>query len=165
MIFDGDTKIITLTTTTLDVTSMWSGYIDWLALSDNSKYVSAMRSVGGDDIDVGSGTKVPPYIYLVNGWRIRPMESSHTLNVSTGILLVDGGGDPFINTISNWMIRVNYSQPVQAITVNTGGGGGTTAADIWDYPTSSAVTSGSVGETLNKAKQSADNAFAIGASK
>jgi len=155
MIFNGDDKIITLTTTTLDITSMWSSYMDWLALSDNSKYASAMRSVGGDDIDLASGTKVPPYIYLLNGWRIRPMESSHTLNVTTGILLVDGGGDPFVNTIGTFMIRVNYSQPVQAITVATGGGGGggASASDIanavWDSLLTNHVTSGTYGKLVS----------------
>jgi hypothetical protein len=32
-----------------------------------------------------------------------------------------GGGDPFIDTNGNYVVRVNYQQPVQAITVATGG--------------------------------------------
>jgi hypothetical protein len=130
MIFNGSDKLITLETATLDVTSMWSLYMNWLATSDNSKYPSAMRSLGGDVIDATAGTKVPAYIYLLNGWRIKPMESSHTLNVTTGILLVDGGGDPFVNTTGSYVIRINYSQPVQAITVSTGSGGGASAVDV-----------------------------------
>jgi hypothetical protein len=165
MIFDGEAKLITLTTTTLDVVQMWSGYLNWLAFSDNTKFPVGMRSLGGDVIDLTSGTKVPAYVYLLNGWKIRPMESNHTLNTTNGILLVDGGGDPFVNTIGAFNIRINYSQPVQAITVATGGSGGATPAQIWDYAASSAGTVGSVGEVLNKTKQSADNAFAIGAAK
>jgi hypothetical protein len=44
--------------------------------------------------------------------------------VTDGILLVDGGGDPFTNTTGAYIVRVNYQQPVQAISFATGGGGG-----------------------------------------
>jgi hypothetical protein len=154
MIINGDTKVISLETATLDVAALWSDYMDWLSVSDNSKYPSAMRSVGGDDIDTGAGTKVPAYIYLINGWKIRPMESQHTLNVGNGILLVDGGGDPFVNTVGTFMIRINYSQPVQAITVSTGGGSGASAsavaAAVWDELISNHNVSGTYGERVQK---------------
>jgi hypothetical protein len=44
--------------------------------------------------------------------------------VNDGILLVEGGGDPFVNTTGSYVVRINYQQPVQAITVATGGGSG-----------------------------------------
>lgn len=126
--FDGETKIATLSsgTTTLDVKDFWSRWVDWAGTGTNSKWLPAMSQVGGNDIDITAGTSIPPYIYLINGWRIKPQEASHTLNITGGVLLVDGGGDPFINTNGNFIIRINYSQPVQAITVtNTVGGVGT----------------------------------------
>jgi hypothetical protein len=123
--FDGITKTITITTDVeLDVKNLWSRWIDWWLTSDNSKYELAMSQVGGNDIDVGAGTSIPVYIFLLNGWRIRPKEANHTLNVTNAILVVDGGGDPFINTIGSFTVRINYQQPVQAIGVSTGGGGG-----------------------------------------
>lgn len=137
--FDGATKRATLSggTTALDVSDLWSRWVDWFQEGDNSKWPTAMRQVGGDDIDPGAGTKIPAYIYLQNGWRIKPQEADHTVSVSGGVLLVEGGGDPFVNTTGDYTVRINYQQPVQAITVATGGGGGLTTeqanrlADIW----------------------------------
>jgi hypothetical protein len=93
-----------------------------------------MKQVGTDPIDPGTWTAIPTYIFLQNGWRVRPQESNHTLAVGGGILLVDGGGDPFVNTVGIFMVRINYQQPVQAIAISTSGGGsGATAADVWAY--------------------------------
>ncbi len=148
--FNGATKEITITTdTTLNVLDLWSRWVDWWLTSDNSKYALAMSQLGGDDIDPGAGTTVPIYIFLQNGWKVKPKEASHTLAVTSGILLVDGGGDPFVNTTGSYNVRINYQQPVQAITVSTGGGGGTTAADVWDYT----IGSNTAQELLSKASK------------
>ena len=130
--FDGPNKRIIITSqVTMSVRDVYSRWADWLALSDNAKYLPAFDTLGGNDIDPTSGTTVPIYAFLLNGWRIRPQESSHTLSVTDGVLLVQGGGDPFLNTLGSFVVRINYQQPVQAITVATGGGGGgPSAADI-----------------------------------
>lgn len=154
--FDGATKLITLTsgTTTLGVRDLWSRWVDWLLTSDNSKFPIAMASVGGDDIDPGAGTSIPIYVFLANGWKIRPQEANHTLSVNDGVLLVSGGGDPFVNTTGSFVVRVNYQQPVQAITVATGGGGGSApsasdvAAAVWSSSRSSNRSAGSLGQAL-----------------
>jgi hypothetical protein len=104
--------------------------------------------VGGDDIDLTAGTAVPIYAYLTNGWRIRPQESDHTLTVNDGVLLVDGGGDPFLDTLGDFTVRVNYQQPVQAITVATGGGGGATPSQVADAVWQRVVESGMSAEEL-----------------
>ncbi len=85
-----------------------------------------MAQVGGNDIDTAAGTKIPIYVFLQNGWKLKPQEANHTLNVGDGILLVDGGGDPFIGTTGSFVVRINYQQPVQAISFDAGGGGGGT---------------------------------------
>lgn len=123
--FDGPNKRIVLTsgTTALSVRELWSRWVDWLLTGDNSKYLPAMRSLGGDDIDATAGTKIPVYAFLQNGWRVRPQEAEHTLTVSDGVLTVDGGGDPFVSTVGAFVVRVNYQQPVQAMAFATGGGG------------------------------------------
>lgn len=130
--FNGATKVISLTSGTveLSIRDLWSRWVDWLLTGDNSKYLIAMAQVGGNSIDQSAGTAIPIYIFLINGWRIRPQEATHTLNVNDGVLVVDGGGDPFLDTIGNYNIRINYSQPVQAITVATGGGSGLTLGQI-----------------------------------
>jgi hypothetical protein len=128
--FDGATKLATLSagTTTLNVADLWSRWCDWYAT--NANWAPAMLQVGGNVIDAGAGTAIPAYIYLVDGWRVKPQEANHTLNVSGGVLLVDGGGDPFVNTTGSFIVRINYSQPVQAITVSTGGGSAPSAEAI-----------------------------------
>jgi hypothetical protein len=125
-IFNGISKTITLTpgTTSVSVRDLWSRWVDWFLTDDNSKFLPAFKNVGGDDIDLTQGTKIPIYSFLENGWKIKPQEANHTLTIGDGILLVSGGGDPFVNTIGSFVVRVNYQQPVQAITVSTGGGSG-----------------------------------------
>jgi hypothetical protein len=132
--FDGTNKVITLTagTTSVSVRDLWSRWVDWFLTGDNSKYLPAFVNVGGDDIDEVEGTKIPIYAFLMNGWRIKPQESNHTLTISDGILLVNGGGDPFNNTTGAYTVRIRYSQPVQAISFSTGGGSGATAEEIAD---------------------------------
>jgi hypothetical protein len=129
---NGETKTITLTTGTIivSVRDMWSRWVDWFLTDDNSKFLPAFKSVGGDDIDATEGTKIPIYSFLENGWKIRPQESNHTLSIKDGILLVNGGGDPFINTLGAYTVRINYQQPVQAISFTTGGGSSITKEEI-----------------------------------
>jgi len=123
--FDGTAKIITLTsgTTVVSVRDLWSRWVDWFLTDDNSKYLPAFVNVGGDDIDQSAGTKIPIYAFLMNGWKIKPQEANHTLTISDGILLVNGGGDPFNNTMGAYTVRINYQQPVQAISFSAEGGG------------------------------------------
>jgi hypothetical protein len=137
MTFDGPNKriLLTLGTTSVSVRDAWSRWVDWYLTGDNSKYLPAFAQVGGNDIDAGAGTKIPIYAFLLNGWKIKPQEASHTLAVGDGVLLVDGGGDPFVNTTGSFVVRVNFQQPVQAISFSSAGGGGgsgPTAAEIAD---------------------------------
>jgi hypothetical protein len=123
--FNGPTKVITLTagTTSVSVRDLWSRWVDWFLTSDNSKYLPAFTNVGGDEIDQSQGTFIPIYAFLMNGWKLKPQEANHTLNIRDGILLVNGGGDPFNNTTGSYVVRINYQQPVQAISFDSGGGG------------------------------------------
>lgn len=126
-IINGINKTITLTsgTTQVSVRDVWSRWIDWFLTSDNSKFLPAFEQVGGNDIDASQGTKIPIYAFLVNGWKLRPQEANHTLTINDGILLVNGGGDPFLNTNGAYTVRINYQQPVQAISFSSTGGSNT----------------------------------------
>jgi len=93
----------------------------WIEDDQANGFEFPMVAFGGNDIDVGAGTRIPTYVFLLNGWRVRPQEATHTLAVGGGILLVQGGGDPFVNTLAAWIVRILYQQPVQAIAFNTGG--------------------------------------------
>lgn len=129
--FNGTAKTITLSTgtTELDVLDLWSRAVDWWLTSDNSKYEFPMQEVGGNDIDVGAGISIPIYIFLDPAWTIVPQNANHTLYVTGGILLVEGGGDPF-SSVAGRTVRIVYQQPVQAIGVAGGSGGGLTADQV-----------------------------------
>lgn len=131
--FDGPNKLIVLSSGTVGVVlaDLYSRYKDWL-LAGNAGFVPAMDTVGGEPIDPTAGTLVPLYLFLKNGWKIRPHEATHTLKVTDGVLVVAGGGDPFVNTLGNYSVRVNFSQPVQAFGYSTSGGSGVSAGDIAD---------------------------------
>jgi hypothetical protein len=126
--FDGTAKTMTLSagTTQLNVLDLYSRWKDWIA-AGNAWAPQAFAPVGGDPIDVAAGTSIPLYAFLINAWRVRPQEANHTLAVTGGVLLVDGGGDPFLDTAGDFVVRINYQQPVQAIVVGgIGGSGGLT---------------------------------------
>jgi hypothetical protein len=129
--FDPANRRIILDTLTVTASEIWSRWVDWVNTSDNGKYLPALTQVGGDDL--GTGLSIPIYIFLQNGWRVRPMEANHALTI-TGNLFVAGGGVPVVNTIGAYNVSVQYTVPVQAQAVSTGGGGAS-AADIWAYPT------------------------------
>ena len=115
---DPSTKRFILDTDTVTVQSIYSSWVDWVATSDNSKYLPAFTAVGGDTL--GGGLSIPPYYFLVNGWRIKPMEANQTL-VITGNLFVDGGSDPIVPTLGSFNVLVKSVVPVQAQGISTGG--------------------------------------------
>ena len=122
--FNGTDKkiIVNDAITELDVqVDLYSDYKEWLKESDNSKYLLAMRTVGGDPT---TGAKsVAPYFFLTNGWKIRPYEGDHTLTI-TGNLFVDEPGTYGYNltipTIGNYTVTVVLSTTSDAISMGSG---------------------------------------------
>jgi hypothetical protein len=123
--FDGATKVISLNsgTTSVDLADLWSRWKDWLLLG-NAGFARAFDTVGGEI------SEIPLYLFLKNGWRIKPQEASHTLTVAGGSLNVEGGGDPFVNTSSAWVVRISYQQPVRGFGYSASGSTGPTSGDI-----------------------------------
>jgi hypothetical protein len=140
--FDGVNKRIILSTASVTAAEIWSRWCDWHKF--NSKWPLAFRQAGGDDL--GGGLFIPAYFFLSNGWRVRPMESSHNLTI-TGNLFVEGGGVPVVSTIGVYQVNVNYTVPVQAQGIATSGSTGPTAADValevWNYINRTLTTSAS----------------------
>lgn len=120
---DPAAKRIVLDSAATSARAIYSAWVDWLVIGDNAKYLPAFRSVGGDDL--GGGLLIPPYYFLVNGWRVRPMEANQTLTVE-GNLFVDGGGDPIVPTLGTFQVLTKLVVPVQAQGISTGGSGGLT---------------------------------------
>ena len=163
--FDGANALITLDSDTLNLNDLWSRWVDWTLTSDNSKYPLAFSQVGGNPINQASGTSIPLYYFMLNGWRIKPREANHTLSVTDGILLVDGGGDPFVNTNGSFVVRINYQQPVQAITVATGGSSGATpeqiATAVWNAIANNFNSGGSMAELIKTIEHKTDDILTI----
>jgi hypothetical protein len=124
---DAATKRIILDSVSVTAKELYVAWVDWIALSDNSKYLPAFRTAGGDDL--GGGLSIPPYYFLLNGWRVRPMEANQTL-VIDGNLFVDGGGDPIVPTLGTFNVLVKSVVPVQAQGISTSGSTGPTAEAI-----------------------------------
>lgn len=104
--------ILSSGTTVFSAQDMYSRWKDWLVASpSNLRFLPAFRVVGGDPI--GDGIYVAQYFFLINGWRVRPYEGTHTLTVN-GNLFVDGGGDPVVPTAGSYNVLVKQVVPVQA---------------------------------------------------
>ncbi len=127
MTFNGATKIITLSTTTVSAAEIWSAWVEWY--KTNSEWGIVLSQVGGQDL--GGGLFIPPYFFLMNGWRVRPMEQDHLL-VINGNLFVDGGGAPVVNTLGDFNVSIQYTVPVQAQAFSTSGGSSFTLEQIAD---------------------------------
>jgi hypothetical protein len=122
---DGATKRIILDSASVSAAQIWSAWVDWHEA--NQQWPLAFQLVGGNAL--GGGLFIPPYFFLLNGWRVRPMEASHNLTI-TGNLFVDGGGVPVVGTLGTYQVNVNYTVPVQAQGIATSGSTGPTASEI-----------------------------------
>ena len=122
---DGYTKRIILDSASVSAAQIWSAWVDWHEA--NQQWPLAFQLVGGNAL--GGGLFIPPYFFLLNGWRVRPMEASHNLTI-TGNLFVDGGGVPVVGTLGTYQVNVNYTVPVQAQGIATSGSTGPTASEI-----------------------------------
>jgi hypothetical protein len=122
---DGATKLITLDSASVSAAQIWSRWVDWHPA--NTEWPLAFQLVGG--IALGGGLFIPPYFFLLNGWRVRPMNSDHNLTI-TGNLFVEGGGVPVVATQDVHQVNVNYTVPVQAQGISTSGSTGPSASEI-----------------------------------
>ena len=125
--FDTLRKHIVLDSTSVTASQIWSAWVDWHAVQENRGWLIAFRLVGG--IALGGGLFIPPYFFLLSGWRVRPMEASHNLLIE-GNLFVEGGGVPVVSTLGTYQVNVQYTVPVQAQGISTSGSTGPTASAI-----------------------------------
>lgn len=123
--FDTSRKHIVLDTVSVTAAQIWSAWVRWH--EDNTQWPLAFQLVGG--IALGGGLFIPPYFFLLSGWRVRPMEANQNLLIE-GNLFVDGGGVPVVPTLGTYQVNVNYTVPVQAQGIATSGSTGPTAAEI-----------------------------------
>ncbi len=111
--FDTVNKIIKLDRFVVSNRDLWTAYVNWAVLSDNIKYGAIMSQLGGN-------VPIALYIYLENGWKIRPMEANGVTTI-TGNILTHDGSSPIVSTLGNWNILVNMETPVKATAIASGG--------------------------------------------
>lgn len=110
--FDPVARRIVLDDGYCTATEVYSRWCDWVAQGDNLKYGIAIRQVGGDSL--GGGISIPPYYFLQNGWRIRPMEADHELTIDGNIVVDDSTDSPVVTTLGSFQVTVKYVVPVAA---------------------------------------------------
>lgn len=95
--FDGANKVIELTlgTTEVSIVDLYSRWVDWLAVGDNSKYDPAFRFVGGDPISDTKNLGIT--FFIINGWKIKPQPADHRLLVTGNLYTDPAGSSPFIS--------------------------------------------------------------------
>lgn len=118
--FDPINKRIILDSAYVSTASLYSRWKEWAQTGDNLKYEQAFYALGGDPL--GGGLFVASYFFLMNGWRIRPMEANHTLIIDGNIGVYGGGAQPVVPTLGNFNVLTQYTVPVQAQGVATNGG-------------------------------------------
>lgn len=125
---DPAAKRIILDSASVTATEIYSRVTDWQALSDNLKYGQIIRQSGMDSLPGGRFS--PANFFLQGVWRVRPMESSHTLDIEGNLYVEDGVSDPVVQTLGNYNVLVRYTVPVQAQGIATSGSTGPTAESI-----------------------------------
>jgi hypothetical protein len=127
--FDGINKLIivhpevTELSIKIDVYSDWK---EWVMLYDNTQYLQAIRSIGGDPI--GGGQYAGDIYFLMNGWKIY---IDHAVDV-IGVIYSDDQTTPFEVPDETYIVTNKVSSLVQTVDVT---GGGATPAQIWSYAT------------------------------
>lgn len=127
--FDGSSKLMILNTNVNNINvgvDLYSEWKRWSLLSNNTKYLPAFSVIGGEYIS--DTKKLGATYFFTNGWKLRPYEGNHTLQIN-GNLYCDDGSVPFINTIG--VYNVNIISTVSSIVdrevfTSSGGGSGNT---------------------------------------
>lgn len=108
--FDPFEKIIQLDSYTISERGLWTAFVNWSVESDNLKYGTGMSQIGGV-------SPVALYIFLNEGWKIRPLSVPGVTTI-TGNILTSDNNSP-VEQASN-AIQVNIVTPVLAVTLDAG---------------------------------------------
>jgi len=82
---------------------LYSRWVDWFLTSDNSKFLPALRVVGGDPLP--GSKKLGITYFLLNGWKIRPYEATHFFTLD-GNLYCDDGSSPYVSTLGSYNVTI-----------------------------------------------------------
>jgi hypothetical protein len=126
--FDGANKLIRVNDgiTNLDVQiDVYSAWKQWLALDQNTKFLPALNTVGGEPTIAGQ--KLDVTYFLINGWKLKPFPGQYNLDIIGNLFDVDGGdikvpADVVANDPNNITINLNTSVIVRQVDSGTSSG-------------------------------------------
>jgi hypothetical protein len=125
--FDGPNRLIIVSDTATSISvkvDIYSDWKDWMLLSDNTKYLPAVRTIGGDP--VGNGLYAGDIYFLINGWRIQ-VNTSCTVD---GVIYSDNYASPFVQTAGTILVTNRVSSLVNTVSTTGGTGSTLTAAEV-----------------------------------
>lgn len=126
--FEGSTRVIRVNegVTALDIRSdVYTAWVDWIALRDNTKYLPAVRVTGLDPI--GGGVYTGDTYFLVNGWKLVVDISKVRI---TGVLFSDDYDTAYYTSA----LVAQYPATVSSLVTTVSVGSSTlTAADVWSH--------------------------------
>lgn len=102
---------------------LYSEWKEWVQVDNNSKYLQAMYSVGGEPLP--GGKYLGATFFLINDWKMRPYEATHTLTLE-GNLFCDDGSSPFVPTVGTYNVQVIMTVSNLTTALETGVSGLTT---------------------------------------
>jgi hypothetical protein len=134
--FDGENKTIIVNNEVeeISIKEIYSSWKEWAQIYDNAKYLSAIRTTGGDPI--GGGVFTGDVYFLINGWKLS-IDLQHTK--VTGVLY----SDDYPTAYYTKEMSAQYPAVVSSLvtTVSTSGGsGGATASEVWSFASRSLTT-------------------------
>lgn len=95
---------------------------DWLDDLALNKYKFPFSTFGGNDL--GGGVKAGAYFFIdnVSGWRIRPFEEDHYLELTGNLFGLDADTDIFVPTLGAYsvVIRLTTSSLTQIAVTGSG---------------------------------------------
>jgi hypothetical protein len=143
--FDGPNRLIIINpgqpaiSVKEDIYSSWK---EWARLRDNSRFLPAIRTTGGDPINEIQFTG--DTYFLINNWRIFISDATEI----SGVIYSDNFPTPFVTAENAKIVRNTVSNLVQSLGFT--GSVDIDASAVWDYLMTDANTPGSVGERLGK---------------
>jgi hypothetical protein len=135
--FDGVNKLIVVNPDSLSIDvkqDIYSAWKEWLLESDNIKFLSAVRVIGGDPI--GGGRYAGDIYFLKNGWRI---SVNHSCDIE-GVLYSDDFPSPFVAASGTQIVTNRVSTIVNLLAPQIIGLSIPTAIEnasaVWEHPVS-----------------------------
>lgn len=150
--FDGPNKIVTCTSGTVEFAAVevYSRWKDWLAEeSDRAKFLPAFtNSLGGETL--GTGVFTGSYIFIQNGWKIKPDEADHQLTIIGNLFPKNNGEEIFKETTDKYKVVVAMRTSSLSQQVISSGAAEDLADAVWSKETSSYDDTGTFGNLIKK---------------